>query len=93
MLLRRHCGGWQTTWQTKRLPSCEGKRERELDTDMASGIAARSRDVYAAVEWTDFYSSFKEMLLDDRGFPRLMHTAVQTSPLCLAYRSARLLDC
>lgn len=52
---------------------------------MASGIAARSRDVYAAVEWIDFYSGFKEMLLDDRGFPRLMHTAVQTSPLCLAY--------
>lgn len=66
MLLRRHCGGWQTTWQTKRLPSCEGKRERELDTDMASGIAGRSRDVYAAVEWTDFYSGFKEVLLDDR---------------------------
>ena len=94
MLLGGHCGGWKTTWQTKRLPSCEGKREREraLDTDMAGGIAARSRDVYAALEWTDFYSGFK-VLLNDRGFPRLMRIAVQTSPLCLAYRSARLLGC
>lgn len=95
MLLGGHCGGWKTAWQTKRLSSCKGKREREraLDTDMADGIAARSRDVYAAVEQTDSYGGFKEVLLEDRGFPRLMHIAVQTSPLCLAYRSARLLGC
>lgn len=42
---------------------------------MAGGTAAQSRDVYAAVEWSDFYGGFKEAFLDDR-IPR--HMAVQT---------------
>lgn len=79
--------------ETFELQREERERERALDTDMADGIAARSRDVYAAVEQTDSYGGFKEVLLEDRGFPSLMHFAVQTSPLCLAYRSARLLGC
>lgn len=62
-LLRGHCGRWKTTWQTKRLPSCGRKRDRTLDRDMADGIAAQSRDVYAAVEWPEFYGGFKEALL------------------------------
>lgn len=61
--------------------------------DRAGARAALSRDVCTSVQRTGFSSGFEEALLDARGFPGLKHIAIQMSPLCLLYRSARLLSC
>lgn len=51
--------------ETSELQRKARERERALDTDMAEGTAACSRDVYAAVARIDFYGGFKEMLLHE----------------------------